>query len=154
MSDKVELAEVAECASKLVPPETLQAIMDRLMQVIDEKKKQPKEPAIKKQWCILISDPDGLLPKTDFAGWVAQIPEEAAPATLQERIIETAKLYNTTRKGRLNPVATIGEACEFVPSRLFAESSVWVKSKTPVLVLSTDNEVPNPNQGKLFGGAE
>lgn len=154
MSEKVELSEVAECASQLVPPETLEAIMQRLMDIVYEKKKQPKEPAIKKQWCIVISDPDNLLPKTDFSGWVMQIPEEAPVATTLDRVVETANLYNTTRKGRAHPVATIGEACEVIPSRMFAESSVWVKSKVPVLLLRTDNEIPNPNQGKLFGGGE
>ena len=43
------------------------------------------------------------------------------------------------------PVKTVGEAIENVPAKLFKESDVWVKTKTPVLVLRTDNEIPNTN---------
>jgi hypothetical protein len=39
-------------------------------------------------------------------------------------------------------VKTVGEALEAVPAKQFKEADVWVKSKTPVLMLRTDNEIP------------
>ncbi len=36
----------------------------------------------------------------------------------------------------------MGEAIENVPAKFFKETEVWVKTKTPVLVLKTDNEIP------------
>ena len=43
---------------------------------------------------------------------------------------------------RLEPSLTIGEAIENIPGKFFKEADVWVKTKTPVLVLKTDNEIP------------
>jgi hypothetical protein len=103
---------------------------------------EEQPPAVKKQFVILVSDPDGKLPKDDFAGWVLQIPESESPATVEERIIRGAYEYNATKKGRLYPTKTIGEALENIPAKHFKETEIWVKTKTPVLVLRTDNEIP------------
>ena len=37
---------------------------------------------------------------------------------------------------------TIGEAIENVPAKHFKETDVWVKTKTPVLIVRTDNQLP------------
>ena len=34
------------------------------------------------------------------------------------------------------------EAIENVPAKFFKETDVWVKTKTPVLMIRTDNEIP------------
>lgn len=117
-------------------------------QMLDAEK--PKEPAVKKQFVILVADPYGDLPKRDLVGWVLQIPEEDAPATIEERIHRAANAFNTTPKGRRLPVETIGEACEAVPPRLFKEAQCWVKTKEPVLVVRTVNQIPNGQQPDLF----
>jgi hypothetical protein len=39
-------------------------------------------------------------------------------------------------------VKTVGEAIENVPAKFFKEAELWVKTKTPVLVLKTNNEIP------------
>jgi hypothetical protein len=39
-------------------------------------------------------------------------------------------------------VKTVGEAIESLPAKAFKEADVWVKTKTPVLMLRTDNEIP------------
>ena len=99
-------------------------------------------PAIKKQFVIVLSDPDEKMPKHDFVGWVLQIPENESVATTQDRIFRSSYDYNTTKKGQLLPVKTVGEAIENVPAKFFKEAEVWVKTKTPVLVLKTNNEIP------------
>ena len=96
----------------------------------------------KKQFVIVVSDPDGKLPKHDFVGWVLQIPETESVATTLDRIFRSSYDFNTTKKGRLMPVKTVGEALENVPAKAFKEADVWVKTKTPVLMLKTDNEIP------------
>jgi hypothetical protein len=103
---------------------------------------EEKPPAVKKQFVILVSDPDGRLPKYDFVGWVLQIPDSESPATTLDRIHRSSYDFNTTKKGQLLPVKTIGEAIENVPGKFFKETEVWVKTKTPVLVLKTDNDIP------------
>ncbi|MET0261620.1 MAG: hypothetical protein ABW223_01890, partial [Rariglobus sp.] len=97
----------------------------------------------KKQWAILISDPDNRLPEgNDFVGWVLQVPENESVATAPERIFKAVYDFNTTKKGRLMPAKTVGEALEHVPAKHFKETGVFVKSKIPVLMLKTNNEIP------------
>lgn len=96
----------------------------------------------KKQFAIMVSDPEGILPKTDLTGWILQLPEEDPPYVAEERITRAAYEFNQTPKGRRLPVKSIGEACEAVPPRLLKEQNVWVKTKEPVLVLRTNNQIP------------
>ncbi|HYP16950.1 MAG TPA: hypothetical protein VEQ65_07035, partial [Opitutus sp.] len=141
---KIDVSKVAEILKKNeIEPAVLRRVMEEMNLVVQpDPGEDDKPPAVKKQFVILVSDPDGKFPKTDFAGWVLQIPETESVATTQERIIRSAYDYNATRKGRLYPAKTIGEALENVPAKHFKEAEVWVKTKTPVLVLKTDNEIP------------
>jgi hypothetical protein len=108
---------------------------------------EEKEPRQKNQYVVLISDPDGALPPSaDFAAWVLQIPESESVHSTGERIANAAYTFNATRKGRLLPVKTVGEAMENVPAKLFREAQVSVKTKTPVLVVKTDNQLVDTAQ--------
>jgi hypothetical protein len=78
----------------------------------------------------------------DRVGWVLQIPEDESPATTQDRIFRAAYDFATTRKGRLMPAKTVAEALENIPAKHFKEVGVWVKTKIPVLMLTTDNQIP------------
>ena len=99
-------------------------------------------PPVKKQFVILLSDPNGKLPKVDFTGWVLQLPEDESPASVQERLLKATYDYNASKKGRLYPAKTVGDAIEAVPAKFFKEAELWIKTKEPVLVLRTDNEIP------------
>ena len=122
----------------------LRAIIEDMNVLAEAKAQQDDEapPAVKKQFAVLISDPDGRLPDFDFAAWVLQMPENESVATTQERIFKGAYDFNASKKGRLLPARTVGEALECVPAKHFKEHDVWVKTKTPVLVLRTDNKIP------------
>lgn len=109
----------------------------------------PPSPRVAKQFAILVSDPEGVLPDRDLTGWVLQMPDEASPAILDGQIHKAAYDFNQTPKGRRMPVKTIGEACESVPARIFKEHEVWVKTKEPVLVLRTDNRIPMDTSSAL-----
>jgi hypothetical protein len=140
---KIDVNKVAEILKKnQVDPKILRQIVEEMNILTQAESDEEKPPAVKKQWAILISDPEGRLPKTDFAGWVLQIPEDESVATTQDRIFRAVYEFNTTKKGRLLPSKTVGEALENVPAKHFKETGVWVKSKTPVLMLKTDNEIP------------
>ena len=140
---KIDVNKVAEILKKnLVDPKILRQIVEEMNILTQAESDEEKPPAVKKQWAILISDPEGRLPKMDFAGWVLQIPEDESVATTQDRIFRAVYEFNTTKKGRLLPSKTVGEALENVPAKHFKETGVWVKSKTPVLMLKTDNEIP------------
>ena len=40
------------------------------------------------------------------------------------------------------PVETIGEACEAISAKLFKEQKIWIKTKVPVLAVTTPNKIP------------
>jgi hypothetical protein len=72
---------------------------------------------------------------------VVQIEESESPATVRESVENSAHLFNSTKRGRMMPVQTIGEAFESVPPFCFKENNVWVKTKMPVQVVVTTNEI-------------
>jgi hypothetical protein len=141
---KIDVSRVAEILKKnQIEPAILRRVIEEMnIAAQPEPGEEDKPPALKKQFVILLSDPEGRFPKHDFAGWVLQIPENESPVTTQERIFRGAYDYTATRKGRLYPAKTVGEALENIPAKHFKEAEVWVKTKTPVLVLKTDNEIP------------
>jgi hypothetical protein len=141
---KIEVNKVAEILKKNdISPAILRRVIEEMnLAVQPEPGDDDNPPPVKKQFVILVSDPDRKLPKHDFVGWVLQIPESESVATTQERIFRSSYDYNTTKKGSLMPVKTVGEAIENVPGKFFKEADVWVKTKTPVLMLRTDNEIP------------
>ena len=141
---KIDVNKVAEILKKNpIDPSILRRVIEEMnLAVQPDSGEEEKPPAVKKQFAILLSDPEGRMPKNDFVGWVVQLPDTESVATVTERICRSAYDYNTTKKGRLYPAKTIGEAIENVPAKFFKEADVWVKTKTPVLVLKTDNEIP------------
>lgn len=142
---KLEVNKVAEILKKdpTIQPASLRRIIEELnLAAQPDGAAGDKVPPVKKQFAVLVSDPDGKMPRYDFVAWVLQIPEDESVATVEERIKRGAYDFNASRKGRLHPVGTIGEAIENVPQRYFTEAEVWIKSKTPVLVLKTDNVLP------------
>jgi hypothetical protein len=114
-----------------------------------EEEQGEKPPPVKKQFCMLVSDPRGELVEKDFVGWVLQIPEDDEPRSALEKLIRSAYEHNITPKGRRMPVKTIAEVCEHVSARVLKEQDVWVKTKEPVYVLRTDNRVPLDDLKKL-----
>jgi hypothetical protein len=141
---KIDVSKVAEILKKnKIDPALLRAVIEEMnLAVQPEPGDDEKPPAVKKQFVILVSDPENRFPKHDFAGWVLQIPENESPATTQDRIYRTVYDFNTTKKGRLLPAKTVGEALENIPAKFYKEADVWIKTKTPVLVLKTNNEIP------------
>ncbi|MSU65284.1 MAG: hypothetical protein EXS38_04095 [Opitutus sp.] len=140
---KIDVSKVAEILKKNhIDPALLRRVIEEMNLAVQPDTGEEKPPAVKKQFIILVSDPDNRMPKHDFVGWVLQIPEDESPATTMDRVFRSSYDFNTTQKGRLLPVKTVGEAIENVPTKFFKETDVWVKTKTPVLVLKTDNDIP------------
>lgn len=140
---KIDVSKVAEILKKnQLDPAVLRRVIEEINTAVQPEAEEDKPPPVKKQFVILVSDPENRFPKSDFAGWVLQIPEDESVATAEERIFRSAYEYNATRKGRLYPAKTVGEALENVPAKHFKEAELWVKTKTPVLILKTDNEIP------------
>lgn len=141
---KIDVSKVAEILkNNHIDPAILRKVVEEMNLAVEpDSGDADKPPPIKKQFVILVSDPEGKMPRHDLVGWVLQIPDSESPATTQDRIFRSAYDFNTTKKGRLLPAKTVGEAIENVPAKFFKEADLWVKTKTPVLVLRTDNEIP------------
>jgi len=140
---KIDVSKVAEILKKNeISPAILRTVIEEMNLAVQPEGDGETVPALKKQFVIVVSDPEGRLPKADFVGWVVQIPESESPSTTLDRIFRSAYDYNTTKKGQLLPVKTVGEAIEAVPAKFLKEADVWVKTKTPVLVVKTNNEIP------------
>ena len=141
---KIEVNKVAEILKKNeISPAIMRRIIEEMnLAVQPDPGDEDKPPAVKKQFAILVSDPNGKLPKHDFVGWVLQIPENESVVTTPDRVFRAIYDFNASKKGRLLPVKTVGEAFENVPAKHFKDADVWVKSKIPVLMLRTDNEIP------------
>jgi hypothetical protein len=142
---KIDVNQVAEILKRnKVDPTLLRLVVEEMNRLAEAAAQadEEKPPAQKKQFVILVSDPEERFPKHDFAGWVLQLPENESVVTAEERIFRAAYDFNTTKKGRLLPAKTVGEALENIPAKHFKECELWVKTKTPVLVLRTNNEIP------------
>jgi len=121
--------------------------MERQAQIEAEEAKELRDPPMKKQFVVVISDPRGQLPADeDLVGWVAQIPELDNPGVTIERIKRCAYEFNISKKGSKRPAKSIGEACEVVSAKIQKEQGVFIKTKTPVTVLKTDNKLPTADE--------
>ena len=126
-------------------PETIQKVLQQIEEQAAaelEAEKANREPPVKKQFVLIVSDPRGTIPDEDYVGWVAQIPEDDSPGTTMEKLIRASYEYNISKKGRKYPVKSVGEACEAVGSRFLKEQDIAIKTKIPVTVIKTDNKIP------------
>jgi hypothetical protein len=141
---KIDVNKVAEILKRNhIEPALLRRVVEEMnLAVQPDPGEGETPPPVKKQFIILVSDPEETMPKGDLTGWVLQIPEDESPASVPERLFKGAYDYNASKKGRLYPAKTVGDAVENVPAKFFREAELWVKTKTPVLVLRTDNEIP------------
>jgi hypothetical protein len=141
---KIDVSKVAEILQRNhLDPAVLRRIIEEINVVVQpDPADDDAPPPVKKQFLILVSDPEHKLPKDDFTGWVVQIPEDESPVTAPERLFRGAYDFNASKRGRQLPVKTVGEALENVGAKYFKEAELWVKTKTPVLMLRTDNRIP------------
>lgn len=122
---------------------TIGTIMEEIEEELKiQQEENPPAPRVKKQFALLVSDPEDVLPEKDLVGWVVQLPEEESPLTTEDRLTKAAFEFNQTPKGRRYPVKSIGEVCEAVPARILKEQNIWVKTKEPVILLKTRNRIP------------
>lgn len=143
---KVSIGDVAEClkqsnATPALIRQTIEALNLKVAKA--EEGKEEKPPALKMQSVVVLSDPEGRLKGHDYVAWIMQIEESGSPSTVLERIKHAAATYNETRKGKLYPVKSVGEALESIPRKGWATddpgSKTTVKTREPVLVVPTSN---------------
>ena len=153
----VQLEAVRQALEKFVKNEDeIQKVLDLLSVAtvsVDETKPETEAedagtekegedlPKVKQQYVILVSDADGIISK-DLTGWVLQMPEDKDCRDVIEGIKKAAYNYNASKKGQKYPVRNIGQAIDAVSNKFFKPYDVKVKTKEPVYVVVTDNNLP------------
>jgi hypothetical protein len=142
MSKTLTLDEVIAIVNrqKLSPVDT-QAIVRELNARAQAKEadKEPGEPKAKNQLVVLATSDRSF-------GWVLQIPEDASPMSVVDRVNAAAHSFNASKRGRLLPVKNVGETLESVPRKHWKEAGqgTVVKTKLMVPIIVTDNVLSQP----------
>ena len=139
----IELVEMVLQRNDLGAQKTAQIMEDLKFESKQKDNDGDKEPAVKKQFVIVVNDPYGKIASTgmDFSGWVVQIPEDDAPQSVIDKINQAANDFNYTPKGRRKPLRNMAEFFEFSSQKINKESKIWVKTKEPVLVCLTNGKI-------------
>jgi hypothetical protein len=144
---KIEVSAVAEILKKhKLKPALLREIVEEMNNLTLTSESDEAPPPAKKQFVILLSDATGLISKrvdvNNLVGWVVQIPETASPFSTMDRVFKGAYDFNASKRGRLLPVKSVGEALESATAKYFKEADLTVKTKLPVAIVVTDNVLP------------
>lgn len=114
-------------------------ILNQIREAAAEEAVEREKPQ-KKEFVVLVSEPEGGLPK-DLIGWVVQYPEDGDPRDVSDTIVEVASAFNSSPKGKRVQVTSFGDACQSLPSKLLKEREVWVKTREPVRVIAVKNSL-------------
>jgi len=136
-----EIKNVLEASELDIDPRLIDQIVEELKKKVEaEEEEKVSEPTIKKQYVVLLNDDFGEFAKKVFTGWVVQIPEVEDVHTTGERIKQAAFEYNTSKRGRREPVKDIANACERVPAKWLKQQLAWVRTKEQITILPTKIE--------------
>jgi hypothetical protein len=144
MSNTIQYESVVTALGGSVSPEQAKDILERIKaEELKLKAEEDKEkaPRVKNQMAILVSDTDGHFEGIDAVGWVFQMPEDDPVQSLQGKVIKAIADFNQTKKGRRMPASSMGDAIESIPAKIFKEHGISVKTKQPVLILTTSNDI-------------
>ncbi len=114
-------------------------ILNQIRDAVAEEAVAREKPA-KKQMLVLVSEPEEGLPK-DLTGWVVQLLEDDDPREVADKIVDVAKAFNESPKGQRMPVESFGDAVQGIPSKLYRESDLWIKTREPVRVIPVKNSI-------------
>lgn len=101
-----------------------------------------KPPRIKKQFNIIVSDPEHKIPAgVELTGWVTQMNEDE-PITSALTKIYTAVYDFNAQSGRNDKFKSVGDACQNLKTKFFKNAGITIKTKEPVFVQITNNKIP------------
>ena len=96
----------------------------------------------KKQFNIIVSDPEGKIPHdVELIGWVTQMDEDEPIESALNKIYTAVYDYNATSKIK-DKYTTVGDACMNLKSKFFKNAGISIKTKEPIFVQVTNNQIP------------
>lgn len=149
----LELVEIVLKRAKVETTQIAKIIEDIKNETEAAKDAAEKEPAVKKQFVVVVNDPYGKIAETGFeySGWVVQIPADDVPQSALQKLYYGAYDFNITPKGRRMPIKTIDEAVRFGSAKIYKEHKIWLKNKEPVLIMTTNGKLPKaPKEEEEF----
>lgn len=139
------IAEIISTLQQLnVPPAVLIAAETQFEQIEAEKKDQAADgaPKAKSQLVTILLDPENKLADLgDFVALVAQIPEEDDAGLTLNKLHKSVYDYRATAK-KPKVVNTVVDAADTVKRKYFKENGLQIKTKEPVRVLISNNQIP------------
>jgi hypothetical protein len=146
---KIETDILSSILAQELPEDKAAAILRKVIKeqeaVVEEEqaeKEKTKEqnPKVAKKFVFAITSSETPLPK-DLVGFLFQMPEETPTRNIERQISEAAQEFNQTRKGKKNPVKTVGEAVEVISPKIFKNAGVDRKAKVAIEVVSFPNKL-------------
>jgi hypothetical protein len=98
-----------------------------------------KEPKIDKKWVLIITEES--LNEKEPVGYAVEMRTEDPVQTLAQKLQATAREFNSTKKGRKNPVHSLGDLFETVGPKFFKTDNVWKKTKATADVVILSNKL-------------
>jgi len=115
-----------------------QEIIQKLERIVQEEKDN-KEPTTKAKKPFIGITTGGNI--NDAPLYIVQIKDDLNHEEIIPKIIEAVKEFNETKKGRKNPIKTLGEAMEHCKRKLFTSRGISVKTKEAIIIVKTDNNL-------------
>ncbi len=130
-----------------IEQKTAEAIVERAKEEAEAAKGDAGNGAKKSKYKYLIvaSDPDKQIPNLENVPmWVFKVKDEEAHTDVLKRFYKGVYDYNAkSRKGKKNPIKTIGDGIQAVGPKFFKPEKSPVLTKEPVIILVTDNKIPS-----------
>lgn len=111
-------------------------VLKKIREFVESDKEEP-EPRVKRQLVPVVFGDDG----DDMTASIIAIPEDEHPGKVLSIISAAATDFNASKRGRKLPVMNVAETIENVSARFFKEHGAVVRTKTPVVVVRSDNEL-------------
>jgi hypothetical protein len=112
-----------------------------------EERAAAKGPKLKNAFSVLLNDPENVLQGRSFSGWIVQMPEETPQALALDKARAAGHAFNQSKKGRKNPVKTLGEVFADCPRKFWktdTDTKTVPKTKVQILIQPTDGSLGQP----------
>lgn len=148
---KIDSDILSSILAKELPQDKAAEILRKILhehEAVAEEEKEEKEtekeksPKVDKKFVFAVTSSETQLPK-DLVGFLFQMPEQIPSGDLEGAIREAVQEFNGTKKGKKQPVTTVGEAVEVIAQKLFKNAGVESKAKVAIQVISFSNQVKN-----------
>jgi len=129
----IKIDEVSEVLkNQKVSDPTIKTIIDELKKR-ENMKKTIGGSKSKKEYAFIINSSN--------VGWPVQIEEGADSSKVLDQMKAAIKEYNESKRGLKMPIKTMGAAFDSLPRKHSVNQKIWIKAKSPVNVVTTDNSI-------------